>query len=634
MAWFSDMNSRYQPRACKVHSCFTAEGAPPAGAGRRDNLSMRPPGDRSAWSLLVMAAAVGLLLVLAFFQHQWIGRLSQAEQERLQAHLRAAIWRFTQEFNAESARVLMVLYAGRPAPPERELAELAERYQGWRDAAPHPELVRNFYAARGGPAGLDELLLYRPDQASFQPVAWPERFAGLRPRLSLVAAEGAWGGLFARRGVVDEDGAVLAAPRFRAAPAELRGRGRRGERAGPLAGWAIAELDLDFLLRSLLPELVDRHFRRVEGFDFQLQVVRKADRKVLYRSEPGLPDQPLSAPDATAGIFDFRFGPPRALFEAALGRPAGEGVLLAPPGEPVRVEPEGRWQLLVKHRAGSLEAAVEQVRRRNLALSAAILLLMALSLAMLIVSTQRAQRLARLQMEFVAGVSHELRTPLAVICSAGDNLADGLVAGGEQAQRYGALIRTEGRRLTEMVEQILTFAGAQAGRLKYHFQPVDVGEVIERVTSALTSAAQQAGVALESRVEPETPQVIADPVALAQCLRNLINNALKYAASGQWVGVSAAPADGGRRIEIRVEDRGPGIPPADLPHIFEPFYRGRNAGQAQTHGAGLGLSLVKGVIEAHRGTVRVESRPGEGTRFILRLPAAGPSQERGDDHAG
>ncbi len=603
--------------------------------GRRDNLSMRPPGDRSAWSVLIMAAALGLLLVLAFFQYQWIGQLSQAEQERLQAHLRAAVWRFTQEFNAESARVLMVLYAGRPAPPERELAELAERYQNWRDGAPHPELVRSFYVARGGPAGVDELLVYRPDKTTFQPVTWPERFAGIRPRLSMIASDGAWGGLFARRGVVDEDGGVLAAPRFRIGPPEMRGRGRRPERAGPLAGWAIAELDLDFILRSLLPELVDRHFRRVQGFDFQLQVVRKADRKVLYRSEPGLPEEPLSAPDATAGIFDLRLGPPRALFEAALSKPAGESALLGPPaGEPVRVEPEGRWQLLVKHRAGSLEAAVERLRRRNLALSAAILLLMGLSLAMLIVSTQRAQRLARLQMEFVAGVSHELRTPLAVICSAGDNLADGLVAGGEQAQRYGALIRTEGRRLTEMVEQILTFAGAQAGRAKYHFQPVDVGEVIQRVTAALASAAQQAGVVLETRVEPDTPQAVADPVALAQCLRNLINNALKYAASGQWVGVRAAPADGGRRIEIRVEDRGPGIPPADLPHIFEPFYRGRNAGQAQTHGAGLGLSLVKGVIEAHRGTVRVESRPGEGTRFIVHLPAAPPLDQREEEHAG
>jgi len=225
-------------------------------------------------------------------------------------------------------------------------------------------------------------------------------------------------------------------------------------------------------------------------------------------------------------------------------------------------------------------------------------------------------------MEFVAGVSHELRTPLAVICSAGDNLADGLVSGGEQAQRYGALIRTEGRRLSEMVEQILTFAGAQAGRLKYHFEPVDVMEVIRRVVTAVTPAAQQAGVFIETRAPAEPPLAVADPAALAQCLRNLVGNALKYAAAGKWVGISASREDGGRWVEIRVEDRGPGIPPADLPHIFDPFYRGRNAGEAQIHGAGLGLSLVKGVIEAHRGSIRVESRPGEGARFLLRLPAA------------
>jgi signal transduction histidine kinase len=211
---------------------------------------------------------------------------------------------------------------------------------------------------------------------------------------------------------------------------------------------------------------------------------------------------------------------------------------------------------------------------------------------------------------------------LAVICSAGDNLADGLVAGGEQARRYGALIRNEARRLTEMVEQILAFAGAQAGRVKYHFEPVMIGSVIERVVAATQPAAQEAGVTLEVHVDPAAPPVLADSPALAQAIRNLVSNALKYASAGKWVGIRAQATDSGRWLEIRVEDRGPGIPPADLPHVFEPFYRGRNASDAQIHGAGLGLTLAKGVVEAHRGFIRVESRTGEGAAFIIRLPAA------------
>ena len=114
---------------------------------------------------------------------------------------------------------------------------------------------------------------------------------------------------------------------------------------------------------------------------------------------------------------------------------------------------DGRWQLLIKHRAGSLEAAVTEARRRNLVISFGILLLLAASVGTIIISTGRAQKLARQQVEFVAGVSHELRTPLAVICSAGENLADGVVEAPAQVSQYGALIRNEGRRLTKMVEQ-------------------------------------------------------------------------------------------------------------------------------------------------------------------------------------
>lgn len=608
-----------------------------AGRRRRDNRSMHGARDRSAILLPVMAAALALLLLLAFLQYQWIGQLSAAEGERLQIHLRAALFRFTQEFNGEIGRVLMVLVAWRPSPPGGELWEAAQRYQAWREAAPHPELVREFYVTQGGREGLEEILAYDPAKLRFVPTKWPDRFNALRARLALRAAEGGRGGLSAWRGLVDEEAGVIVAPRWQGPPREgPRGRGRRIEWGGELVGWAIAELNLDYILRDFMAELVDRHFRRAEGFDFQLQVVRRADRKVLYRSDPGLPEEPLASPDATAGIFEMRLGPPRVFAEAG---PAGE-MGLAGPGSvaPLRAEGEGRWQLLVKHRAGSLEAAVKRVRRRNLGISSAILLLMAASLAMLLISAQRAQRLARLQMEFVAGVSHELRTPLAVICSAGDNLADGLVASGEQAKRYGALIRSEGRRLSEMVEQILTFAGAQAGRLKYHFEPVDVAELIRRVASAMSPAAEEAGVVIETRAPAEPTLAIGDSAALAQCLRNLVSNALKYAAAGKWVGISAAREDGGRWVEIRVEDRGPGIPPADLPHIFEPFYRGRNAGDAQIHGAGLGLSLVKGVVEAHRGSIRVESRVGEGARFLLRLPAADAqptaAAEAGDSHDG
>ena len=149
--------------------------------------------------------------------------------------------------------------------------------------------------------------------------------------------------------------------------------------------------------------------------------------------------QQSAAPDSTA-------------FVGALG-PASR----ATPGA-------ARWRLLVTHPSGSLEAAVTSARRRNLLVSTSILGILGASVGMLILSTRRAQELARQQMEFVAAVSHELRTPLSVIRSAGDNLAEGVVRDDVQIRRYGDLVRSEGRRLTEMVEQILEFAGIQSGQ--------------------------------------------------------------------------------------------------------------------------------------------------------------------------
>lgn len=580
---------------------------------------MRPWRDRTAASFLAIGAAAGLLVLLAFLQYQWIGQLGEAERERLRMHLRAALFRFTQEFNAEVARVAAIVFAGRPLPPAREFDELSERWQLWKQSAPHPELLRNLYVTRGGPDGAEEIFACRQDGSGFERIQWPERLRGVRARIELRAGERGRGIFPGPRSWMDEEANALVAPHWRAGFAQaFRRPGWRPEPPDRPEGWLIAELDADVLVNVLLPELVDRHFRRTEGFDFQLQIVRRSDRRVLYRSDPSLPDEPMTAPDAVAGLLEWRPAVPRWANEVA--GPAAE----LPPGPagPLRLEPEGRWQVLVKHRAGSLEAAVNRLRWRNLALSSAVLALMAASFATLIVYVQRAQRLARLQMEFVAGVSHELRTPLAVICSAGENLADGLVSNSEQARRYGALIRNEGRRLAEMVEQVLAFAGTQAGRLKYNFQPFEARDLIRQVVEACQAAAAQVGVEIEAHVEEGCPRVLGDPSALAQALRNLVQNALKYASSGNWVGLRAAPAGGGRWLEIRVEDRGPGIPPSDLPHIFEPFYRGRNAADAQARGTGLGLSLARSIVEAHRGTITVESRTGQGTTFTVRLPAA------------
>jgi signal transduction histidine kinase len=274
--------------------------------------------------------------------------------------------------------------------------------------------------------------------------------------------------------------------------------------------------------------------------------------------------------------------------------------------------------MFVRHRSGSLETVVAQARWRNLAVTAGVLLLMVASVAALVRFTRRAQKLAELQMDFVAGVSHELRTPLAVIHTAAYNLRGAVARDPSQVERYGVLIQQESGRLKETVEQVLQFAGAKAGWVIQKPEPLPVEAVIE-------AAIVESQCVVEKKIDPGLPPILGDPVALQHALQNLIGNAAKYGTEGDnWIGVFASQTRDKEQamVEIRVADRGPGIPEDEQKHIFEPFFRGRRAVEDQIHGAGLGLNLAKKIVEAHGGSIRVKSEPMKGTEFMVRIPAA------------
>jgi signal transduction histidine kinase len=277
---------------------------------------------------------------------------------------------------------------------------------------------------------------------------------------------------------------------------------------------------------------------------------------------------------------------------------------------------------MAKRRDGSLEHAVLAVRHRNLAVSLGILALLAATTGILVLATQRAQRLARLQIELVAGVTHELHTPLTAIRSAGQNLADGVVAEPAQVRRYGALIEGEGRRLSDLVGQALEFAGIQSGRRVYHPRPVEVGEIVDGALADCRWRLQEKRVEVERDVEAGLPPLLADPAALRRAVANLIENAVKYGGRPGWIGIQARREPSGQ-VRITVSDRGPGIRKEDLPHLFEPFFRGRDAATGGIPGSGLGLSLVRHIVESHGGRVTVApGAAGEGSAFSLLLPAA------------
>src|ERR1700674_2708824 len=235
-------------------------------------------------------------------------------------------------------------------------------------------------------------------------------------------------------------------------------------------------------------------------------------------------------------------------------------------------------------------------------------------------------QLAKLQMEFVASVSHELRTPLAVISSAADNIADGLVERKDELKRYGAAIQSQSRQITELVNEILLFAATKDHKNPYVLRPLKVSEIIDSVLARTSELVKGAGFTIDLQIEPELPCVLGDMFALSQCLQNLIVNALKYSGRGRWIGVRAFVREGGmlmdKEICISVQDRGIGIDSSELSRIFEPFYRSAAVTAEQIHGTGLGLSLSKTIAEAMGGKLTVVSEPEVGSVFTLHLPIA------------
>jgi signal transduction histidine kinase len=276
------------------------------------------------------------------------------------------------------------------------------------------------------------------------------------------------------------------------------------------------------------------------------------------------------------------------------------------------------WTLRVQHVAGSIDSFVSSERNKSFVLGLGVYLLLVGGILAIVLSSVRSRRYAQRQIDFVSSVSHEFRTPLAVIYTAGENLADGVAKESVQVARYGELIKGEGKKLSGMVEQILEFAGANSGKQKYSFAPVDVTDVVNDALNECGPLIDSTGFTVDTDLRTDLPKISADKTALSSAIQNLIANSVKYSDGSSWIKVSAA--NGGGRVKIVVEDRGIGISPAEQRQIFEPFYRSKQVVDAQISGNGLGLNLVRKIVEAHGGKVSVESTVGSGSKFTIELP--------------
>lgn len=515
--------------------------------------------------LLLLAAVLG---VLATLQYRWIDRVSDAERQQMRANMDFATRVFADELRTVLEPVMRSFEAG---------ADIK---------AAHPDLVAASYLV-----GHDEEGWFLDDGEKWVP--WPPELERIHQRLTEVTPN-------------DEPGPPphMPGPFIGDVPALLlvdrRGAGPP-DSGGPLPRIVLVHLDLATLRGSVLPRLAERHFAR----EHDVAVV--SENQVLYRSDPAWPDG-RTPPDVQVALQPVarRADLPRRRMGAR------------PPREPI-VRSYEQWQLLVRRHDGGVDAVVDAARRRNLAVSFGIVLILGISVVLLAALLRRAERLREQQLQFVAAISHELNTPVTALRSAGENLRDGIVGDPGKVARYGESIVRESTRLGELVGQVLEMAGMQARRARVH-EPVDVAAVIEDAVAQCDWLVRGTPVRIETSVEESLPPVHGERAALTRAVQNLVANAVRHGGSGEWIGVRAFRSNdrGNGHVRITVEDRGPGIDAGEAAHLFEPFYRGRNS--ATVPGAGLGLAIVREVAVAHGGSVEIERRRG-GAAFTIDLPA-------------
>jgi len=605
---------------------------------------------RRSW--ITWSVVGGIILLLTLFlglQYNWQLQAGDAEREKLQKSAEIDVRQFAEDFDREIQAAYYNFQMDPEAWADPEKSEFRDRYAYWRSKTEYPGLIKSFYYL---PVGSDETLHYNLEKQVFESEPITEDLREIKQTIENPETF---------RPVVG-NGFVLAMPVHERGPAvdrmilkTLHGGERPKMESPARVGHLLIFLDRDVITQQILPDLARKHFS--DG-NFRVAVLDREGNALLQTSGA------LAAPDASERLLNL--SPDNFIFFSREVLPrlktekkgssvvvnqhvesrtysrvtADENSSEVPPSEEnssktfsVELNDHGKkkdavftgtgdenggWTVSVQHNDGSVAAFVQGEQNKRMLAGSAIYLLVVGSIIAIVVSAMRSQRHAQRQIDFVSSVSHEFRTPIAVICSAGENLADGIAKSESQVAKYGELINGEGRRLSSMVEQILEFAGARSGKRKYTFADTDINRVVESSLAECSPSLKEGGFEIEATLAADIPAIKADQEAISSAVQNLIRNAVKYSNGNRWIRVSTSNRN--RKVAIDVEDRGIGISESDLKKIFEPFYRSKEVVDAQIHGNGLGLSLVKEIAEAHGGNVSAVSEIGKGSKFTIELP--------------
>ncbi|MEO5860704.1 MAG: HAMP domain-containing sensor histidine kinase [Pyrinomonadaceae bacterium] len=600
---------------------------------------------RTQWFTIgIVAAIVGLLTIFMALLYTWQQAASVAEREQLQRRAEADAKMFADEFNRE----IQGAFFNFQVDPEKiavgDASELQERHTFWLNNTAYPTLILEFVAFT-----TEGRTIRYSNGKILVPTPPDEGTNKLREQVENSQ----------RSGPIFNNGYTLVIPlhpREEKVEQIMVRRSANEISESPVdlpkpAGFVIVFLSESVIKEKILPELAAKHF---PNGDFKVAVTDRSGQSVFQTAQLG------DSRDAKAALLDLT--PDHLIWVAnreSLPQKRTPGVngesevvlnqrietrTVTPSNGPAKVEGgetftiqmkqagegkrtatvsgtqlrDSQWQLGVEHTAGSIDAFIRGERNRNLAIGFGIYLLLLGSIIAIVYSSLQAKAYAQRQIDFVSSVSHEFRTPLAVIFTAGENLADGVTRDEEQVTKYGNLIKGEGKKLSAMVEQILEFAGARSRKKQYNLGTGDVSMAVAKALADSEPLLKEGKFEVETSIADSLPTAQIDVEAIETAVRNLIQNAVKYSNGTRWLRVSAA--NGGGSIKIVVEDSGIGISASDRKKIFAPFYRAKDVVDAQIHGNGLGLSLVKEIAEAHGGKVSVQSELGKGSKFVFEVP--------------
>lgn len=277
------------------------------------------------------------------------------------------------------------------------------------------------------------------------------------------------------------------------------------------------------------------------------------------------------------------------------------------------------WNAALGFRDKTVDALASENFRQSVLINIGVLISLIVGIILLLQAVFQQMRLAKAKSAFVSNVSHELKTPLALIRLFAETLELNRVKDTSQAQEYYRIIGNESRRLTRLIDNILDFSKIEAGHKQYQFSATDVGEIAREVAESYRYSIKNAGFDFEINIRQNLPPIPIDRDAIAQTLLNLINNAVKYSNLEKKIKLDVYTRSA--KLVIEVADSGIGISRAEQSRIFEKFYRVNSDFVQNVKGSGLGLAVVKHIVEAHGGTIAIKSIEGKGSRFTISFPA-------------